>query len=778
MRPSSRVVRVCSFFGGLLALATAGHAFEKSKKVEYEFFREPPREYRQHAWLSYNLTRATEANMVEQVKKWKEQDLTGGFYLGMGGGGTKGLSDDYLRGANRQPTDQGITFLSEEYFDLYAKTIEAGIQAGNPPMVFYDEWGYPSGVAGGLLYSKFPQHAAKSLEKIERDVTGPAQVSLDLPEGIPLGAVRMNLDTRALVDISGQIAAGRTLKADVPAGRWKVMAFYLDPRASLGQGNKSGYVDYLDPEAVKAYISISYEPHYQHLKKYFGTVLKITQYDEPALHMAGGKTWTPRFNEYFKRAYGYDPMKYYPALWYDIGPDTAAIRNALWGFRAKLFSESYVKQLDDWCRAHGIMFSGHMDQEEISNPVGVNGDLMKVFKYQEVPGIDDIWWWGRTNRGYKIVSSAASNWDKVAVLAETYAAYRTNMSPEVVYQVAMDQATMGTNFQVGALPRDKTPASDRFIGRLSYLLQHGRHVADIAILYPIESLQAEYRFGEWGQGKEAANNAIAWAREGGITPTSDYVELGETIFRGLKRDFTFLHPEVLDERCVIEGRQLVLNNQVNRESYSVLFLPAADTLSVAAVKKIRAFWAAGGTVIATGRLPKKAAELGRDREIQDFVGEVFGMPEDGPITAKFDRRIDDFLVWFENANPAGGQAIFVPKWKDTLLATFLQRATPVPDVAIQGKPEPVIISHDYAGALTYIHKVKDGRDIYLFANSSRQLIDTEVVLRGQKKLSLWDPHTGERTPLATRATDTEGQPTTTTSLKLDGVKAVFFVTEP
>jgi len=93
-----------------------------------------------------------------------------------------------------------------------------------------------------------PQYAAKSLEKVERDVTGPATAALDIPAGITLGAVRMDLDSRALVDVSTELAdGGRKLACAVPAGRWKVMAFYLDPKASLGQGNKSGYVDYLDP---------------------------------------------------------------------------------------------------------------------------------------------------------------------------------------------------------------------------------------------------------------------------------------------------------------------------------------------------------------------------------------------------------------------------------------------------------------------------------------------------------------------------------------------------
>ena len=133
-------------------------------------------------------------------------------------------------------------------------------------------------------------------------------------------------------------------------------------------------------------------------------------------------------------------------------------------------------------------------------------------------------------------------------MAETYAAYR-QMSPAIVCKVAMDQAAMGVNFQVGALPQAKTPENDRFIGRLCYMLQHGRHVSDVAILYPIPSLQADYRIGDWGDAPGAGGNAVAYAREGGIVPPeNDYIELGELIFRGVHQDFIFLHP-----RCCRNG---------------------------------------------------------------------------------------------------------------------------------------------------------------------------------------------------------------------------------
>ena len=79
----------------------------------------------------------------------------------------------------------------------------------------------------------------------------------------------------------------------------------------------------------------------------------------------------------------------------------------------------------------------------------------------------------------------------------------------------------------------------------------------------------------------------------------------------------------------------------------------------------------------------------------------------------------------------------------------LADGTPVRNVDVQ-MPWlwPVPMNRDYAGALTYIHKVKSGRDIYFFANSTDAAVDATVVLRAAppepEHLALWDPHTGQK----------------------------------
>lgn len=781
--PVLRYLFACSLLSFLLLAATSIWAAGPRSQnpadlvVDYKLFQNPPGEYRGHWWFTWNLSTLTEEAVIKMIRQAAQSDACGSFMITPSGGSTINLSEAFLRGTRRQPDTRGVAYLSEEYFRLYRLAIEEGLRNGLPMRVLYDELQYPSGMAGGLLYSKYPEAGAKSLELAERNVTGPAKIELSIPieNGIYVGAVLMNRDTFERIDVSRNKTAKGAI-FPVPKGNWKAMLFYLDPTIRPAS-NKGGFVDYLDAGAVDKFIQITFDAYYSRLKEYFGDPIQMTFYDEPCMHLSNGRMWTPGFNEAFQKAYGFSPMKYYPALWYDIGPETAAARNALFGFRTRLYAENYIGRMAAWCARHNIDLSGHQDQEEVRNPVGIHGDLMKVFEHQQIPGIDDIYFTGRSNVAYKVVTSSAFNWDKPLVMAETYAAYR-QMSPSTALKTAMDQYAMGVNVQIGGRPRALGPDGDRFVGRMSYLLRHGRHVADLAVLYPIAFMQAAYFFATPPtSNRPASPPQFYWPLEGGLIPPElDYMDLGEMLFRGLRLDFTYLHPEVLEKRTIIENGLLTLNNKENREQFRVLILPGGDTISAAAAKRIVEFYRAGGVIVATRRLPSKSAEFGRNREVLEMVAEVFGFPAGDPLTAEIRPVVDDFKNYFAHRNSTGGRAYFLPEPDIKLLNAVLREAVPVRDVDIQLPPMwPVKMGTEYDGALTYIHKVKDGRDIYFFANSQDTAVDASVVLRGKKNLEIWNPHTGERLAAEVRHSEQNGEPVTTVRLRLAPVSAVFFV---
>ena len=447
-----------------------------------------------------------------------------------------------------------MAFLSPEYFRFYRIALEEAKRRGLE-VILYDDYRFPTGTAGGQMALQYPRYLAKSLNMVEKDFPNRGSTELAIPQGIYIGSVLMHMDSHGLEDVTSRRTGDRVV-AECSTGNWKLMNFYLaESRARV--------VDYLDPEAMTKFISLTYEKYAENFGAYFGNLIKQTFYDEPSMHHAD-RLWTPGFNAAFEKRYGYSPMKLYPALWYDIGPQTAAARNALFGFRAQLFSENFIKRLNDWCAAHHLIFGGHLDQEEPLNPTPLNGDLLKVFEYQSAPTVDDIWWYGRSNPSYKIVTSAAFNFDHPIARAETYAAYRV-LDEKIAFQVAMDQFAMGINFQIPArTPQPKRAELNDYVGRLSYLLRHGRHVADVAVLYPIASLRAQYHniggvefpMAEGEQPPQIMETA--YAREGGPAHGIDYQDVGEALYRGLRVDFTYLHPEVLVDRCIIDGNKLVL----------------------------------------------------------------------------------------------------------------------------------------------------------------------------------------------------------------------------
>lgn len=781
-------LRVSLFLCVCLAGAAAGQSPEKA--FDAAVFKDPPARYRGHAMWGFNLSNVTRDRIESDIRGMAGQRF-GGFFVEPHGGNTKNLPEAYLKAAHRQPVTTGVEYLDDDYMRLYGFAMEEAKKNGMHA-ILYDDWFFPTGTVSGQLYTKYPQYMAKRLDMVEKDVTGPVQASLPVPKGTYIGAVLMNRDNFQRIDVSAKRSA-ENVACDVPKGNWKLMVFYLNHDAVLKIRNP-GLVDYLDDAAMNAFLSLSYDRYYVHLKQYFGNVIGMSFYDEPSLHWLNGRTWTPAFNAGFAKKYGRSPMTLYPALWYDIGPETAAARNALFGFRAQLYAEKFVGKLAAWCHAHGIRLTGHMDQEEVPNPVPTNGDLMKVFEHQDIPGADDIFYVGRSNPGYKIVTSAAFNYDKPVVMTETYAAY-TKINDNILLQAAMDQAAMGVSFQVpsGSIARraKTVPDLNEYTGRLGYMLRHGRHVADIAVLYPIAALQSCYKFihdpasKNWTPADAAAMGlpkpplpdaeyaallkqigpAWLYAYVGGIVPPEiDYMDVGESLYRGLRVDYTYLHPEVLEARCTVRNGRLVLNNKENREEYRVLVIPGGDTLPVTAARKIQAFYRGGGAVIATSKLAVHAAEFGQDGEVLRVMHDVFGTAKPDPATGFSLHR-----------NRAGGRAYFLPKPDAEHLSAILKEALPLRDVAFAEPMWQIGKGTAYDGALTYIHKVKEGRDIYFFANSSEKAVNTRVVLRGSKDLAIWNPHTGAIEPCrVTHATEGK-QAITEVQLVLAPVSSRFFV---
>ena len=705
-------------------------------------FKTPPTKFRPDPLWFWNNTDITKEGIDAQMPGFLEKCGYGGLAI-------------LPFGPNLTPK-----YLTEEYFERYKYAVEKAAELGLT-ISLYDEYGFPSGSGGAInadgvprFRNRFPNLTMKRLDKIEEETRGGATyVSPVSKTGQLMAAVAMNADTKERIDLSGNITE-ETIVWKVPEGNWKIMQFVCvaddDPN-----------MDYLSEEAAKAYISMTHEAYYKRMPEFFGTTITSTFFDEPTLYRAQARCWTPTFNETYIKKYGSSPALYYPALWYDIGPETQAARNALFGLRAELYAAAYPKAVSEWSKAHGIVATGHQDNEEIENPVGTSADLMKCFKYQDVPGIDKIGGDRPAEKFYKIVSSAAYNWDHSLVMSETYGAMG-NIPWDTLYNVAMDQYSKGINMLIPHAvwfnDRDVTfepELSHRnrlynqglyefntFLARLNMLLRNDdRFVTDVAMLYPIETMQGEHYF-----------DGPLGAYAGGVKiPDMDYVQISQRLTNELGRDFQFLHPEVLQDACRVDKNGLTLANTKQYNTFRTLIVPSSKTISVANLAKILTFFEAGGQVIFTTQLPVKSTEPNADAQVVALMDKL--LPEKLRSSGE------------PHTNPAGGRVVFLAKPGADALRNALARPSETFDVEF---PEGIV-------PMRYIHKERAGKDIYYFANLNGKAFDSAVALRGKKRYELWNPHTGEVTALQPEYAKKGKDRVSLVRLRVEPSQSVFLV---
>lgn len=823
-------------------------------------------------------------------------------------------------------------YLSEDYFARYRDILNAAKALGME-VIFYDDTGFPSGSAGGRLAKRYPDDTMKRLDLTEEVVTGPGDYAKPIPGGRLMGVVAMDSKTLRRIDLTAAAVDGR-IEWKVPAGTWRIMTFTCV---------KSGYevVDYLCPESVDHFISLTYEEYYRRFAEFFGTTIKRNFYDDVGFY-AQERPWTPAFNEKFQQRYGFSPVPYYPALWRDIGPETEAARVALFGFRAELMAEGYTKEVGAWCRAHGLLSSGHPPGNYDPCPVDMHCDTFKFYRHTDIPLMDAIFYHGHGRPGFKLVSSAAAMYDRPLVAAEEYGAYaEDSFDASMLYRTGMELFARGVtrviphgmwydprHVRISPLIshfsdklRPGLPDYNRWVARNALMLQGGRSVVDIALLYPIPSMEAWYYF-------DAPANQKRWGQF--VPPEADYQRLSDRLTGKVRRDFTFLHPDALAAQTSLEGDRLRLNNATNWQSYQVLILPGGKVISWSSLQRIQGFYEHGGRVVATTQLPLRSAEFGHDADVRSAVQSLFGLDPSEAKTEPYrvrievaghtfktfvngrlvDTTIDDsfpkgrigfreaeqesatfahvtvtaasgqglfeddfhggltqwvnttnstvregrltlsenqslrsreggewtdyaftvdleasdsvaglvfraqddrnYYLWqfnpnanrmrphkkingnwqvikvvnWEDAdesvaayqtrtNAQGGKAFFAPRPTAGTLRAILDDAVPTPDVSFD-RALPVTSG---GGLLSYLHKVKDGVNIYYFANSSNDRVDTWVSLRGKLGLQQWDPHTGVISPAESSTSREPGREVTRLHLVVDPIRSLFF-TEP
>ncbi len=742
----------------MIALLITGISCKKEKEKLSEKlvqnFKNPPNEFKPMPFWHIN-GELTTAGIKKQMTDAKEQ------------AGFSGIS--VLPLAPKKNGRPGTTpkFLSKKYLERYQDVLNTAEDL-DMQVILYDDNDFPSGMAGGKLGELFPEHTMKRLDKVEKTIKGAQTFTDRLPEGQLLALVAMNPNTLERIALNEQLN-GNSITWQVPEGDWKIMYFVL---VKDSYHKAFPVVDYLDTTAVRKMMSLTYDVHKEKFGSYFGNTIKKVFFDDVGF-WKHPRTWTGRFNEKFKELNGYDPEPWYPALWYHIGPETETVRNAFFKTRAELLAEGFPKLVGEWAKENGLKDTGHPPGNYDPTPIDMNADIFKFFRHTSMPLTDAIIGYQFGQNGHKLISSAADYYDRPVVSTEIYGAYKENtMDSLMLYRSVMDIFSRGVNFvvphglwynleQIYISPlvspySEKLvaalPAYSNFVGRACMLLQGGKRVSNIGVFYPFEELAGWYRF-------EDPENP----RQGFfISPETNYLEISGLLTSNIRQDFTFIHPEFfLEDKYKIGKGSVVLNNEENKQEYGTLIITGSSVISVKTLEKIKDYYEKGGFVVSTGQLPFKSSEMGQDEKVKALITEIFGKNQESKDSSDIQT----------NNHANGGTAIHIPNPNEENLAEALH-ARIVEDVAFNPSPK---LATDM-GKFSYIHKIKDGQDIYFFSNSSDETIKTEVTLKGKLELYKADPHNGNIEKIENISHFTiDNQEFTKSTLTLKPVSASFWI---
>jgi hypothetical protein len=255
----------------------------------------------------------------------------------------------------------------------------------------------------------------------------------------------------------------------------------------------------------------------------------------------------------------------------------------------------------------------------------------------------------------------------------------------------------------------------------------------------------------------------------------------------------------MNDKVNVEGGKLILDNGKNKETFSVLVLPATPIISLASARKILHFFNQGGKIIATGELPKMAFEYNgnkkADREIREIMDMVFGHDASDPNIMKSfcynknDNGGEAYFLYFSRT-AADGTNMVSSRQLSQALASF-----DIPyDIYLPGMPrfeatgalnnaykEFVRLGLNTAipggGMLNHIHKKRGSTDIYYFSNTTEKDYEHTALLRGVLSPEIWDPHTVTFSPAEYSYVMHNGEIYTEIKLNLPHSKSLFIISD-
>ena len=306
-----------------------------------------------------------------------------------------------------------------------------------------DDSHFPTGYANGAVIGKEKHLRRQSLVRVSKTVKGngkeqeisiqdllkknpqkPSLIGMFTSQGVKkdpvtpkdelIGLCAAGPDGK-LIDLTGKVAGGK-LKWLCPEGEWKLTL----TKASWRMGAHPSYINMSSEDSCRILIDAVYEPHWAHYKEEFGKTIAGFFSDEPELGNGAAYShekmgfdqdlpWSDELKEALKARWGDVWRAKLLFLWDDYPANVpssipvsdkdapnekraARIRFEYMDELTRLVQKAFSEQVGNWCRAHGVMYIGHV-VEDLSGHARTGGALGHYFRGlwgQDMAGIDDI----------------------------------------------------------------------------------------------------------------------------------------------------------------------------------------------------------------------------------------------------------------------------------------------------------------------------------------------------------------------------------------------------
>ena len=436
-----------------------------------------------------------------------------------------------------------------------------------------------------------------------------AKVESEHEEELSLTCVQ---DLTSLVDEAGW------LYHDFPEGDFRLF-IYTKQLGTAAAHNDS--ISFLERESVRLLIDAVYDPHFRHYKMDFGKTFAGFFSDEPGFYNTTGSPyemgrigtdmplpWTDDVAVQLSQRLE-EGMCALPGLYHPLGGQERETRYVYMDIITRKYQKNFSDQLGGWCEAHGVEYIGHVLEDGVFNRnLGAGtGHFFRALHGQHMGGIDVVLNGLLPDQDYgrsafyhyelpMLAASAARQNMKMGgrAMCEVFGAFGWSEGLTLMKWMADYMMVHGINYFVPhAFSCKPFPDMDnpphfyanghdpqfdymgvlfRYMNRICHLLDGGRALVDVAVLFPAEA--------DW---------------------------IGNSAGMGRVAELCIQHQIPYDIVCIDALKTASVENEAIRiglAAYRILVVDQMEFLPDDAVELLRSLQQQGANIVFVDRAPK------------------------------------------------------------------------------------------------------------------------------------------------------------------------------